>query len=106
MIFAELFGVADKVREEFRKLYPDIADVNERMLLEKLDLLENIVTDISTACISGARTGYNRSVFSRTFSGSSCSHDYSGSSSSSGGGGSSFSSGGSSSGGSSGGGFR
>ena len=106
LIFAELFGVADKVREEFKKLYPDMQDVNERMILEKLDLFDSIVSDISTACVSGARTGYNKNIFSSAFNSSGSSHDYSGSSSSSGGGGSSFSSGGSSAGGSSGGGFR
>ncbi len=106
LIFAELFGIADKVREEFKKLYPNMQDVNDRMLFDKFDLFENIVGDISSACISGARIGYNRNIFSSVFNGSGSSHDYSGHDSSSGGGGSSFSSGGSSSGGSSGGGFR
>ena len=103
LIFAELFGVADKVREEFKKLYPDMHDVNERILLDKIYLFDNIASDISTACITGARIGYNRNIFSSV---SNSSRDYSGSSSSSGGGGSSFSSGGGSASGSSGGGFR
>ena len=106
LIFAELFGIADKVREEFKKLYPDMKEVNNLVFLDKFDLFENIVIDISSACISGARSGYNRNIISSSFKGSGISHDYSGRSSSSGGGGSSSPSSGGSAGGSTGGGFR
>ena len=84
-------------------------DVNTKAMLDKLELFENVISDISGAGSSGAIKGYGSSAISSIFkalNSSGGSHDYSGSSSSSGGGGSSSSSGGSSAGGSSGGGFR
>lgn len=108
LIFAELFGVADKVRKEFKKLYPNIEDIDKVAMLDKIGIFESVISDISSACINGAKSGYNKYYISSTFNRISGSggHDYSGSNSSSGGGGSSSSSGGGSSGGSSGGGFR
>ena len=87
LMFAELLGVADKVREQFGKLYPD--------LTEQLANFK-VADSIATAVSAGYSIGYNRSVSS----------SYSGSSRSSGGGGHSYSSGGHSSSGSHGGGFR
>lgn len=99
LIFAQLLGIADKVEEQFSKLYPNFSQVS------KLDI------DVTTIAIrsmveigyKGIEAGKHRAAMR---SSSSTSHDYSGSSRDSGGGGSSYSSGGSSSGGSSGGGFR
>ena len=99
LIFAQLLGIADKVEEQFSKLYPNFSQVS------KLDI------DVATIAIrsmveigyKGIEAGKHRAAMR---SSSSSSHDYSGSSRDSGGGGSSYSSGGSSSGGSSGGGFR
>jgi len=99
LIYAQLLGIADKVEEQFSKLYP------------KFDEETNLNTKITTIAIrnmvhlgysgyeEGRRLASIRSSSSRT-------RDYSGSSRSSGGGGRSYSSGGSSSSGSSGGGFR
>lgn len=85
LIFAQLLGIADKVEEQFSKLYPNF---NQETLLN---------TEMTTIAIRNmAKICYDEVKYS----------NYSGSSSSSGGGGSSYSSGGSSSGGSSGGGFR
>ena len=99
LIYAQLLGIADKVEEQFSKLYPKF---NEQTRLN---------TEITTVAIRNmAYLGYKGYEAGRHLasmrSSSSSSHDYSGSSRDSGGGGSSYSSGGSSSGGSSGGGFR
>ncbi len=92
LIFAQLLGIADKVEEQFSKLYPNF---NNESLLN---------TEFTTIAIRNmASIGYSSVVSGRNRASSG---GYSGSSPSSGGGGSSSSSGGSSSGGSSGGGFR
>lgn len=94
LIFAQLLGIADKVEEQFSKLYPNFN--NETLLNTEITTIA--VRNMAEICYEGVQAGVARA--------SSYSHDYSGSSSSSGGGGSSYSSGGGSSGGSSGGGFR
>lgn len=95
LIFAQLLGIADKVEEQFSKLYPNFSQVS------KLDI------DMTTIAVrSMVEIGYKGIESGKRRAASSNSHDYSGSSRGSGGGGSSYSSGGSSSGGSSGGGFR
>ena len=96
LIFAELLGIADKVKEQFSKLYPEFKDNVANMSNI------NYVTNIAYAAYRGYTTGINRASARSYSSGSS----YSGSSRSSGGGGSSYSSGGHSSSGSHGGGFR
>ena len=97
LIFAELLGIADKVREGFKKIYPslDTGSVVSTMYVD--DAILSVVSTFVDSYSQGSSTGY------------SIDHpdsDYSGDSSSSGGGGSSSSSGGSSAGGASGGGFR
>lgn len=95
LIFAQLLGIADKVEEQFSKLYPNFSQVS------KLDI------DMTTIAVrSMVEIGYKGIEAGKRRAASSNSHDYNGSSRGSGGGGSSYSSGGSSSGGSSGGGFR
>lgn len=95
LIFAQLLGIADKVEEQFSKLYPNFSQVS------KLDI------DMTTIAVrSMVEIGYKGIEAGKRRAASSNSHDNSGSSRGSGGGGSSYSSGGSSSGGSSGGGFR
>ena len=97
LIFAQLMGIADKVAEQFSKIYPNF---NQESLLN---------SDFATlAVINMADLGYTGMVqgYEIANSRSSEDHDYSGSSRSSGSGGSSYSSGGSSAEGSSGGGFR
>ena len=96
LIFASLLGIADKVEEQFSKLYPKFKE--ESTL--NLDFTTPAIRNIAYLGYKGYEAG--RKAASRSHS----SHSYSGSSRSSGGGGSSFSSGGRSSGGSSGGGFR
>lgn len=104
LIFAQLLGIADKVEEQFSKLYPNF---NQETLLNT-EITTIAVRSMAEICYEGVQAGgfhsgnYSRS--SRNYSRSS--RDYSGSSRDSGGGGSSYDSGGSSSGGSSGGGFR
>lgn len=92
LIFANLLGIADKVSEQFSKIYPKF---NEEA---SFDI--NMSTTIAINIANTSFRGYDRGVAAAR------ARDYSGGSSWSGGGGSSFSSGGSSSGGSSGGGFR
>lgn len=97
LILAQLMGIADKVAEQFSKIYPNF---NQESLLN---------SDFATlAVINMADLGYTGMVqgYEIANSRSSEDHDYSGSSRSSGSGGSSYSSGGSSAEGSSGGGFR
>ena len=97
LILAQLMGIADKVAEQFSKIYPNF---NHESLLN---------SDFTTlAVINMADLGYTGMVqgYEIANSRSSGDHDYSGSSRSSGSGGSSYSSGGSSAEGSSGGGFR
>lgn len=90
LIFASLLGIADKVNEQFSKIYPNF---NKEASFD-VDMGTIVAMNLATDTFRG----YDRGV--------AASRDYSGGSSWGGGGGSSFSSGGSSSGGSSGGGFR
>ena len=95
LMFAELLGVADKVREQFSKLYPNYKD--SQLFNSEID--STYITNIASMAYSGYCSGVARA--SSYSSGS-----YSGSSRSSGGGGHSYHSGGHSSSGSHGGGFR
>lgn len=99
LICAELFGIADKVREEIKTFYPEFFDVKMEMI--DFDYINVLVTEGYSSMDRACRA--QQAVILRTSSGD---NNYSGSDSFSGGGGSSHSSGGSSSGGSSGGGFR
>lgn len=99
LIFAQLLGIADKLEEQFRKLYPNF---NQESKLD-VDNTTVIVRNMVETGYKGLEKGKRAESMKKA---SSSSHDYSGSSRSSGGGGSSYSSGGSSAGGSSGGGFR
>ena len=112
LMFAHLMGIADKVQEQFRKLYPNI----EKEIEYNYDIAEEVANRIAEIGYQGMREGirimqekkmerdnYNEDNSS---SDNSSRHDYSGTSRDSGGGGSSYSSGGRSAGGSSGGGFR
>lgn len=98
LIFAQLLGIADKVEEQFSKLYPNF-NQETRLNTEITTIAVRSMTEI---CYEGVQVGVARAA-SRA---SSYDHDYSGSSKDSGCGGSSYDSGRSSSGGSSGGGFR
>lgn len=97
LILAELLGIADKVREQFSKLYPDIK-TNPTYNIDNM----RFITNMASCAYKGYTVGINRAS-ARSYSGG---HSYSGGSSWSGGGGHSFSSGGHSSSGSHGGGFR
>ncbi len=100
LIFAQLIGIADKVKEQFSKLYPDFKDDE---LLKECDVDEmDVVTDFSEL----AYKTVSDNIISTKSSKSNRKHDYSGTSRDSGGGGKSYHSGGKSSNGSSGGGFR
>ena len=90
LIFANLLGIADKVSEQFSKIYPKF---NEEASFDV-----DTSRMVAMSFVNTSFKGYERGV--------AASRDYSGGSSWGGGGGSSFSGGGSSSGGSSGGGFR
>lgn len=94
LIFAQLLGIADKVEEQFSKLYPKFNEVSSL----DIEFTTIAIRNMATIGMNGVSAGKR--------SASSSSHNYSGSSRNSGGGGSSHSSGGHSSGGSSGGGFR
>lgn len=94
LIFAQLLGIADKVEEQFSKIYPKF---NEESVLN-MELTTIAIRGMIDIGFKGAEEGRYKATMR--------SNDYSGSSRDSGGGGSSYSSGGSSSGGSSGGGFR
>lgn len=93
LIFAQLLGIADKVQEQFNKLYPNL---NQETLLDP-QIATIAARSMAIICYESVRKGNLKS---------SIRNNYSGSDVSSGGGGSSYSSGGGSSGGSSGGGFR
>lgn len=92
LIFAELLGLADKVREQFKKIYPDFKDYTSIMLRDTSVYAAHVIAEYC----------YNSIERNKTYR----EHNYSGTSRSSGGGGRSYSGGGSSSKGSSGGGFR
>ncbi|MBQ3413772.1 MAG: DUF2207 domain-containing protein [Clostridia bacterium] len=102
LMLAHLMGIADKVQEQFRKLYPRIEQE-----IEYNNITEEAIKRIVEMGYEGMDEGIRiRRRRQRRSSSSSSSHDYSGSSRNSGGGGRSYSSGGKSAGGSSGGGFR
>ena len=94
LMYAELLGIADKVKEQFSKLYPDFKEVKVTNI--------NTITSMANVAYKGYTVGVNRAS-ARSYSGG---HSYSGHSSHSGGGGHSYHSGGHSSSGSHGGGFR
>lgn len=109
LIFAALFGIAEKVEAQFKKQYPDY--------FVKYDYDFSLIHEIAASCFasySKALSSYehyhpikSRSLFKESNSQfESSTHDYSGTSRESGRGGGSFTNGGKSSGGSSGGGFR
>lgn len=99
LIFAQILGIADKVEEQFSKLYPKFSDESKL----NLDITTVAIRNMAHLSYSGMEDGFEKYLArSRAKSYS----RYSGSDRDSGGGGSSYSSGGSSSGGSSGGGFR
>ena len=107
LIFAEVLGIADKVEQEFKQLYPNLKTVSK---LYSSDYI-TATKDISYIAYSFTEFGKNNesnrlSTLAFSKSSSSSSHDYSGIDRDSGGGGDSYDSGGSSAGGSSGGGFR
>ena len=95
LIFAMILGIADKVEEQFSKLYPNF---NHETLLNT-EMTTVAVRSMAILCYEGMQEGVARAAARSSSS-------YSGSSRDTGGGGSSYSGGGSSSGGSSGGGFR
>ena len=92
LIYAQLLGIADKVEEQFSKLYPRFKEISNL----DLDLADIAIRNMVHTAYRAAEESQIKAM----------SHDYSGSSTSSGGGGSSYSGGGTSAGGSSGGGFR
>ena len=98
LIFAELLGIADKVRKQLSIVYPEFNEMSSF----NMDITTTI-SDMSRICYNNASYSQARANNMMSSGGGS---SYSGSDSSSGGGGSSSSGGGSSSGGSSGGGFR
>lgn len=103
LIYAQLLGIANKVEEQFSKLYPDfnkISKINiENTSLYTRTLSASIISTLAKETLKEEKRV--RKAATRQYSNS-----YSGDDRDSGGGGSSYSSGGSSSGGSSGGGFR
>lgn len=100
LIFATLLGIADRVEEQFSRLYPNFKEES------KLGLYE--VTQVTTYISNVTYNTYENSRIKQENRNSHnySSHNYSGRSRSSGSGGRSYSGGGRSSGGSSGGGFR
>lgn len=112
LVFAQLLGIADKVEEQFSKLYPDFKEISKinventsfytkSLSVSMVSSLERETLRYERRMEREARRRAREASRTRTYS-----HDYSGSDRDSGGGGRSYSSGGSSSGGSSGGGFR
>ncbi|MGN1310731.1 MAG: DUF2207 domain-containing protein [Clostridia bacterium] len=110
LVFAQLLGIADKVEEQFSKLYPDFKEIS-KINVENTSLYTKTLSVSMVSALARETLRYERRTerearrrarkMDREYS-----HSYSGSDRDSGGGGSSYSSGGSSSGGSSGGGFR
>lgn len=108
LIFAQLFGIANKVEKQFKEMYPEL-DIKDNVGVDLKCIAVIEMTNIGVnGMVKGRVTEEKRIKHIRYSSSSSSysSHDYSGSSRDSGGGGSSYSGGGSSAGGSSGGGFR
>lgn len=106
LVFAQLLGIADKVEEQFSKIYPNFKEIS-KINIENISLYTKSLSVSMVSALARETLRYQRRVerearkAARQYS-----HSYSGSDRDSGGGGSSYSSGGSSSGGSSGGGFR
>jgi hypothetical protein len=104
LIFAQLLGIADKVAEQFSKLYPKFNLQPQTSHPQTSHLYELDIEFTTVFASQMARIAYESMVEGIEIAASKAS--YSGSDSYSGGGGSSYDSGGSSAGGSSGGGFR
>ena len=99
LIFAELLGIADKVSEQFNKLYPDY----NSMTRLNTEFVVNNIDNLVSMGYKGFITGLSKDIQNKgNTNDASSNHDYSGSNRDSGGGGSSYTSGGSSAGGSSG----
>lgn len=110
LVFAQLLGIADKVEEQFSKLYPDFKEISkinvENTSLYTKTLSVGMVSALARETLRYERRTEREARRRARKAARQYSHSYSGSDRDSGGGGSSYSSGGSSSGGSSGGGFR
>lgn len=105
LIFAQLFGIANKVEKQFKEMYPEL-DIKDNVCVDLKCIAVIEMTNIGVNGMVKGREAEEKRIKHIRYSSSSSSHDYSGSSRDSGGGGSSYSGGGSSAGGSSGGGFR
>ena len=105
LVFAQLLGVADKVEEQFSKLYPDFNEIS-KINMKNTSFYTKAMSYKIVSTLQREALRYERRVKREARRRARASYDYSGSDRDSGGGGSSYSSGGSSSGGSSGGGFR
>ena len=105
LIFAQLFGIANKVEKQFKEMYPEL-DIKDNVGVDLKCIAVIEMTNIGVNGMVKGREAEEKRIKHIRYSSSSSSHDYSGSSRDSGGGGSSYSGGGSSAGGSSGGGFR
>lgn len=99
LMFAELLGIANKVREQFSKLYPELMKE-----YSNFNVASTAVRSMAGLCYSSMKAG--QSASSGSYGSTSSSHNYSGTTRRSGSGGHSYHSGGSSSHGSHGGGFR
>ncbi len=110
LVFAQLLGIADKVEEQFSKLYPDFKEVSkinvENTSLYTKSLSVGMVSALARETLRYERRTEREARRRARKMARQHSHSYSGSDRDSGGGGSSYRSGGSSSRGSSGGGFR
>lgn len=106
LIFAQLLGIADKVEEQFSRIYPDFKEIS-KINVENTSFYTKSLSTSMVSALTKETLRYERRVAKEARKAArQYSHSYSGSDRDSGGGGSSYSSGGSSSGGSSGGGFR
>lgn len=104
LVFAQLLGIADKVEEQFSKLYPDFKEIS-KINVENTSLYTKSLSVDMVSTLARETLRYENERLTKRDA-SQYSDSYSGSDSHSGGGGSSYRSGGSSSRGSSGGGFR
>lgn len=100
LIFAQLLGIAKKVENQLKKLYPDFNKISKIITDSTMQYTRTLAYNINYIAINETNR-YNKEL--RRISNQSSSNDYN---HNSGSGGNSFSSGGTSSGGSSGGGFR
>lgn len=110
LVFAQLLGIADKVEEQFSKLYPDFKEIS-KIKVENTSLYTKTLSVSMVSALARETLRYERRMerearrrarkVARQYS-----HSYSGNDRDSGSGGRSYSSGSSSSRGSSGGGFR